>query len=64
MAIRWTIRHSLMLLGFKDLMSVNEEVTIHRPNVSTLLSNAFIRGDLNAATRGPFIRSLISCLFF
>ena len=52
-----------MLLWFKDLMNVTEEVTIHRPNVSTLLSSAFIRGDLNAATRGPFIRSLISCLF-
>ena len=44
-----------MLLWFADLMNVTEEVTIHRLNVSTLLSNAFIRGDLNAATRGPFI---------
>ena len=43
------------LLRFADLMNITEEVTIHRPNVSTLLSNAFIRGDLNAATRGPFI---------
>ena len=42
-----------MLLWFADLMNVTEEVTIHRPNVSTLLSSAFIRGDLNAATRGP-----------
>ena len=25
-----------MLLWFKDLMNVTEEVTIHRPNVSTL----------------------------
>ena len=49
------LRHSLMLLWFADLMNVTEEVTIHRPNVSTLLSSAFIRGDLNAATRGPFI---------
>ena len=48
-----------MLLWFADLMNVTEEVTIHRPNVSTLLSSAFIRGDLNAATRGPFIRSLM-----
>ena len=63
MATRWTIRHGLMLLWFTDLMNVTKEVTIHRPNVSTLLSSAFIRGDLNAATRGPFIRSLISCLF-
>ena len=59
MATRWAIRLGLMLLWFTDLMNVTEEVTIHRPNVSTLLS----RGDLNAATRGPFIRSLISCPF-
>ena len=37
-------RHSLMLLWFADLMNVTEEVIIHRPNVSTLLSSAFIRG--------------------
>ena len=54
-ATRWTIRHGLILLWFADLMNVTEEVTIHRPNVSTLLSGAFIRGDLNAASRGPFI---------
>ena len=54
------IRHGLMLLWFTDLMNVTEEVTIHRPNVSTLLSSAFIRGDLNAATRGLFIWSLSS----
>ena len=46
------VRHSLKLHWFADLMNVTEEVTIHRPNVSTLLSNAFSRGDLNAATRG------------
>ena len=40
-----------MLHWFADLMNVTEEVS----NVSTLLSNAFIRDDLNAATRGPFI---------
>ena len=57
------IRHSLIPHWFADLMNVTEEVTIHRPNVSTLLSSAFIRGDLNAATRGPFILSLISGLF-
>ncbi|CAH3161920.1 unnamed protein product [Pocillopora meandrina] len=45
----------LMLLWFADLMNVTEEDTIHRPNVSTLLSSAFIRGDLDAVTRGPFI---------
>ena len=49
--------HSLTLLWFADLMNLTEEVTIHRPNVSTLLSSAFIRGDLNAATRGPFKNS-------
>ena len=59
-----SVRHSLKLHWFADLMNVTEEVTIHRPNVSTLLSSAFIRGDLNAATRGPFIWSLISGLFF
>ena len=37
----------------------NRELTIRRPNVSTLLYSAFIRGYLNAATRGPLIRSLI-----
>ena len=41
--------------GFTDLINVTEELTIHRPNVSTLLSSAFIRGDLNAAKRGPFM---------
>ena len=64
MATRWTIRHGLMLLWFKDLMNVTKEAIIHRPNISTLLSSAFIRGDSNAATRGRFIPSLISCLFF
>ena len=44
-----------MLLWFTDLMNVTGEFTIHRPKVSTLLSSTFIRGDLNAATRGPFI---------
>ena len=63
MATRWTIRHGLMLLWFTDLMNVTEEVTIHRPNVSTLLSSVFIRDDLNAAKRGPFIGSLTSGLF-
>ena len=49
MATRWTIRHGFMLLRFKDLMNVTKEVTTYRPNVSTLLPSAFIRGDLNAA---------------
>ena len=50
MATRWTIGHSLILLGFKDLMNVTEEVTIHRPNVSTLLSSAFISLSLMSFT--------------
>ena len=45
MATRWTIRHSLMLLWFADLMNVTGEVTTHRPNASKLLSTAFIRGQ-------------------
>ena len=48
-------RHSLMLLWFTDSMNVTEKVTIHRPNVLTLLSSVFTRGDLNTATRGPLI---------
>ena len=46
------VGHGLMLLGFTDLMNVTEEDEIHRPNV---LSSAFIRRDLDAATRGSFI---------
>ena len=42
MATRWTIRHNLMLHWFADLMNVTEKVTIHRPNVLSLLSSAFI----------------------
>ena len=51
------IWHGWMLLWFNECY---REVTIHRPNVSTLLLSAFIRGDLNAATRCPFMRSLTS----
>ena len=57
-------KHGLMLLWFKKFNKCKRDVTIHRPNVSTLLSSAFIRDDLIAATRGPFICSLISCPFF
>ena len=53
MATRWTIGHSLILLGFKDLMNVTEEVTIHRPNVSTLLSSAFISLSLSLMSFTP-----------
>ena len=38
-----TFGHSLMLLWFADVVNVTEKVTVHRPNVSTLLSSAFIR---------------------
>ena len=33
------IKHGLMLLWFADLMNVTKEVTIHRPNISTLLTS-------------------------
>ena len=50
-------KHGLMLIRFTDLMNVTEEITIHRPNVSTLLSSAFIRGDLNCDNR--FLRTTL-----
>ena len=34
-ATRWTIRHSLMLLWFADLMNVTEEVTIQTQRFDT-----------------------------
>ena len=40
------VRHDLMVLWFTDLMNVTKDVTIHRLNISTLLSSAFIRGEL------------------
>ena len=39
-------RNSLMLLWFKDLINLTEEVTIHRPNFSTLLSSTFIKWQM------------------
>ena len=49
-------RHSLTLLRFADLMNVTEEVTIHRPNVSTLLSSAFIKAlERSVETLGLWI---------
>ena len=57
-------KHGLMLLWFKKFNKCNRDVTIHKPNVSILLSSAFIRDDLIAATRGSFICSLTSCPFF
>ena len=47
-------KHDLMLLWFKKFYKCNQDVTIHKPNVSILLSSAFIRDDLIAATRGCF----------
>ena len=32
-ATRWTIRHDLMLLCFKNVYECNREVTIHRPTL-------------------------------
>ena len=55
MTTKWTIRHGLMLLWSTDLMNVTEEATIHRPNVSTLLSSAFQALDKNVETLGLWI---------
>ena len=71
------VRHSLKLHWFADLMNVTKEVTIHRPNISTLLSSAFIRGwwwkalDRSVETLGlwivtssvTFIKSANQCSF-
>ena len=54
MATRWTVGHGLMLFWFTDLMNVTEEVTIHRPKVSTRLSSTLIRGDLKRCNKRPF----------
>ena len=61
-ATRWTIRHSLTLLWFADLMNVTEEVTIHRPNASTLLSSAFIMTQVDLAFKFPKLNSMRECL--
>ena len=45
-------------------MNVTEKLQFIDPNFLTLLSSTLILGDLNGATRGPFICSLISCPFF
>ena len=58
------LRHGLVLLWFKDLLNVTEKLQFRDPTFSTILCTAFIRGDLIAVTRGPFIHSLISCPFF
>ena len=50
-----------MLLWFADLLNVTEKVTIHRPNVSTLLSNACIRGDHSRAFLTPRLSSHDDC---
>ena len=54
-----------MLLWFKDLMHVTQKLQFIDPTFRhSCLASAFIRGDLNAPTRNPFIRSLISRPFF
>ena len=60
---KFFLRHSLMLHWFADLMNVTEEVTIHRPNVSTLLSSTFIRGDEGTRQECRNVGSM-SCYFF
>ena len=54
MATRSTVGHGLMPFWFTDFMNVTEEVTIHRPNVSTLLSGTLIRDDLKRCNKRPF----------
>ena len=39
------IWHGLTLFWFRDLTDCHQEATILRPNDSTLLSSAFIRGE-------------------
>ena len=51
-----------MLHWFADLMNVTEEVTIHRPNVSTLLSSAFMLYDAISAVSGNEAERLLSHL--
>ena len=51
-----------MLHWFADLMNVTEEVTIHRPNVSTLLSSAFMLYDVISVVSGNEAERLLSHL--
>ena len=46
-----------MLLWFADLMNVTEEVTIHRPNVSTLLRSEANRDGADAESPFPLVFS-------
>ena len=43
-------------------MNVTEEVTIHRPNASTLLSSAFIMTQVDLAFKFPKLNSMRECL--
>ena len=56
-------RHGLILLWFIDLMNVTEEVTIHRPNVSTLLSSSFFRGDVTLQQEVLLYDPLLAAFF-
>ena len=58
MATRWTSRHGLMLLWFKDLMNVTVKLQFIDP---TFRHSCLV---INAVKRGPFICSLISCTSF
>ena len=51
-----------MLHWFADLMNVTEEITIHRPNVSTLLSSTFMLYDIISAVSGNEAERLLSHL--
>ena len=60
-ATRWTIRHSLKLHWFADLMNVTEEVTIHRPN-STVFNQQLENMFKVWCEWGIRQRSKITCL--
>ena len=62
MAAKWTIKLGLMLLWFKGLTNVTKKLQFIDPTFRH--SCLVLGGDLIAATRVPFICSLISCLFF
>ena len=51
-----------MLHWFADLMNVTDEITIHRPNVSTLLSSIFMLYDIISAVSGNEAERLLSHL--
>ena len=54
--VKIVVRHGLMLLWFKNLMNITEKLQFIDPTFRNSCLVPSLRGDLNAATRGPFIR--------